>query len=86
MKNIKYILLLIAMGAYLNACMDYFGFKELDYGWQWHTLKIIMQGCYAFAIALAWDLKSVKSWILFLFAFAFLTWVFHDIPYHLIFN
>ena len=86
MKNTKYIYLLIAIAALLNAVMDQFGFRLNDYGWEWHLVKIVMQGCYAFAIGFALNFKKLKSWVYFLIAFALITLVFHDAPYHYLFK
>ena len=72
---------LIILAAILNASMDWYGFKKQNYGWQWHTMKVLMQGCYAVAIGFALDL-NLLMWIIFLFLFAFLTGIFHDVLYH----
>ena len=92
MRNIKYILSLVALAAFLNAVMDQFGFRLNDYGWEWHLVKIVMQGCYALAIWLSFDVKTIKRknywllFVLFMAIFAVLTWAFHDVPYHYLFN
>ena len=90
------VLIFIMFAAILNAYMDYLGFKYNSYGFDWHFYKILMQGCYMMA---AWCMfivtkgfkyqlyEKFKKWQVFLiFAclFALITWIFHDLFYHVI--
>jgi len=89
-KNLFYIFGFVALAAVCNGFMDVYGFRYNDYGWQWHVLKILMQGCYAMS---GWfiflfsdryaDILYVrfKYWtiaLMWFFIFAFLTGLFHE--------